>query len=1121
MRNKNWIAGWGDSVLEQFTQNLNCDIDELEEMVKISPENYSFYDLEKNEATITPESFISIKFHSNDIKFNENDGIQYDLRIIGEVDIDPEYRCEAKFPIYYRMINDCLIVCESGNYLAIPCNNETNERGFYHKFDANVQDCLDLKFGIEVRGSDLEFKEDSVIELTAEIYYKDNFKRNYYDPCDEFYRIDLIQNITNKYQLFFTDIPNNKNIEFIMLHFNVKKVKGLLYVKSPFISTMDFTRLTPDFSPSCLEDERVDWIGDCISQKEWPEFEIKLNGEMVFCGKLFQPIYRWPASQVKIRKDNFIEGINKLTIKLIDSYTNTLDFHLRNIEFVLHQRGFAVLAYPRYVDKDGEFSVLLNTPFTNNEIFITTEKNSIKIISDKHFYPKTEINYLRFRAEKIDTNVPILIKSGHHEKLIIIKRIVEKQGGIILTGTGDSVYINQNINDYNKFMIWYLNNQIGNFITFRPVYRWGGSYESCKLLWDSLIITCQDMDICYVHMVDGRELNGCNANPEKQWLESSRFLGNQCHEKDGSYYYWGSSSVSEAEKFYLMLFSRKMKWYGINPPKAPAYNQSGITKYINPHVASDMKSGAEYLISNFSEICGKVDRHTGPSTLFKYFYKAGVEWLGAELMYGPIDVITASLRGSAKAYGEKSYGAHLAVQWSTTPHGTEERLRRYMIALFECFMNGYDQINTEEGLWRLEEMYADMERFSPECINHKKVQQYFYQFIQTHSRRGEQYIPISALHGKYDAWLCFTRPNAWMQSGDYWAFSEMESSWDLLKVFYPQSILDALYIHNAPNEPLGFYSKSLYGAIDILPVEAKQNVYGQYKFLFLLGYNSFDEILTRKLYDYVLNGGELLLGLSHLYKSYDRVQLLNNTSEIYFDENLKQLLGIDSILSIKKSMIGDQMIETGECIVTTALELENQNGIPTVLQNSVGKGHITFINIAGFPSSKNTKEQYEKYLYKIAERIKISEYETGWIHPQGYVNFTTYKNTNSKIFYLLNINWWATENVTESAEFFWGTSNHLLQVHHNHLGILTVGKNLAIYTNDKETDVIKINEYMEYSEILIQGQELTYVTIFLKNKDENQKIVLSSDCLKNVEYLDDRIVIEVRFDGVSVIRLNY
>src|SRR5699024_4071527 len=130
--------------------------------------------------------------------------------------------------------------------------------------------------------------------------------------------------------------------------------------------------------------------------------------------------------------------------------------------------------------------------------------------------------------------------------------------------------------------------------------------------------------------------------------------------------------------------------------------------------------------------------------------------------------------------------------------------------------------------------------------------------------------PTSLMHGTNDAWVCFTRRNAWSQEGEKWTFDTPEEGWDLIRVFYPDSVLDAIYRHTCPDAPQGYYSRTPYGTVDILPVEASVDKYSKYSHMAFLVYNTAEEDHVDKLCEYVQAGGKLLLGWCHLYTDTDR-----------------------------------------------------------------------------------------------------------------------------------------------------------------------------------------------------------------------------------------------------------
>ncbi|MBO5068669.1 MAG: hypothetical protein J6C62_09800 [Clostridia bacterium] len=115
------------------------------------------------------------------------------------------------------------------------------------------------------------------------------------------------------------------------------------------------------------------------------------------------------------------------------------------------------------------------------------------------------------------------------------------------------------------------------------------------------------------------------------------------------------------------------------------------------------------------------------------------------------------------------------------------------MALYSSYMNGVKQINTEEGLWNIENPFEAFDRFSYACTIHREEQKKFNRFIKTHTRRGKQSRRIAMMAGKYDGMDCFSTGSVYGQKGKYWLYNTPEDSWDLLKVFYPQAKVGQIY----------------------------------------------------------------------------------------------------------------------------------------------------------------------------------------------------------------------------------------------------------------------------------------------------------------------------------------
>ena len=243
-----------------------------------------------------------------------------------------------------------------------------------------------------------------------------------------------------------------------------------------------------------------------------------------------------------------------------------------------------------------------------------------------------------------------------------------KQKDDVITGSGDFIYINQNFEDFIEYIAWYVREDIGDMITLRSCYRWGGTSEADPEFWAKAVQILKDLGLYYALMIDGRELNGINANPTFEMLDSEYFLGEQTHEKDGSYTYW-IQDLDDYEDFFNHLITRKMHRNGITGKFSPVYDKQDNSRwfYAGDNI-ENVKDAYEELVRNLKNTAiDGATRHTGVTPLFSAFFDAGYKWLGYESMYGGHEIIFGALRGLSNSKGIDCFGSHLALQWSTAP----------------------------------------------------------------------------------------------------------------------------------------------------------------------------------------------------------------------------------------------------------------------------------------------------------------------------------------------------------------------------------------------------------------------------------------------------------------------
>ena len=366
-------------------------------------------------------------------------------------------------------------------------------------------------------------------------------------------------------------------------------------------------------------------------------------------------------------------------------------------------------------------------------------------------------------------------------------------------------------------------------------------------------------------------------------------------------------------------------------------------------------------------------------------------------------------------------------------------------------MQGATDINTEEGLWNIENPFEGFDRYSYACTEHRKAQQEFNRFVKAHERKGKQVRKIAMMVGKYDGMDCFSTGRVYGQKKDYWEYSTPEESWDLLKVFYPQAKIGSIYhfVSKGGNtnlrekdekflkawphlyggnaldyQSLGYYSSTPYGVIDLISSDAKN--LSDYSFIFLTGWNSCSEQQLKRLCDYLEQGGTLMLCKLHLYDSFDRESVLTGKASVIKSEY------VDKLLSYEK------------------------------------KGNLIYFDKDSYPIE--FKEEYAKELQKAGEK-----YSSNIFTDSDAISFAEYERENgAKCFYLINIRWW--NNQPASIKLNLSNSEYDLTFRDNDMKLIGVSpdKNTAVLVESLDVDILSIDN----DKVVLKGIGKAKVAIF-------------------------------------------
>lgn len=956
------------------------------------------------------------------------------LRVIGETDEFWRWRCESG-NVYWlaQSIEDALYRHDAPgeNFtLRLKGEGDTFERNAYMlmrrtgTFVPAFMPGGTYRFAVQVRSENLEVLAggEAVCELGIYLKKPGRAEDDVYDAPDRVVRLNAPQGTSGWQELSETvELPADTACLLVRIGFRL--AKGLAAFGSPKLMAEHEDNIIPPFDIPQARFPEFNWLGENLDRRERPVFEMAVDGQVFFQGEKYNAIYRRPYFTLAL-PEGLVAGAHKLTIRLLADYPSAVGFMLLGLDLLEEENGpFEVIASPEFFPENTPCPILIRT----NVPDITIEGTTFAEPGDHALVlPPMAAGGAR----------TITLTAGGCTHSFDIRAVIAGKGDGIHLSTSDAIFIPQTPEDFRQYLEWYTSNHVGNTVRFRCCYRWSGSRIYDEATWKAIIPLLEELQLDYVFQHDGRELPGKNGNPPDRLVAGPHLLGRQAHENDGSFNYWGNGmwGFKEPQQPLEDILSRSIDYGGIQPHIRPPRGNGKSWFFFNPRSASTVSEASGQFVQNLAAARGTVTRHSGPSMLFRYFFQAGYDYLEAEQMYGPEEVVLSALRGASRAYGRTEYGAHLATQWSSTPHNTPEHAERYWLSLCTCYLQGATQMNIEEGLWRMEKGYVDYDRYSENCLRHLAAHTRFRRFMETHRRRGQLVSRIGLVQGRDDGWCCFSRGNVWQREGAQWAFGSAEKSFDLLTVFYPRSKIAAVYHCPCSIEPKGWYTGTPYGVADLFPFEGD---FSRYDAVMFMGWHTFQKEDAAKLLAYVRNGGKLLLTRRHLSTAVVRYQ----ATALADVPELSELLG------------------------------EGWQTAAETIVRRVGAGQVVLLAGDGYPA--DCAEEYTGIMRRWAEENARREYGKGWIEGNDDVNFAAYDDgeTGVRTIYLLNVRWWNRASSTVSLHI--GDTVAPLCVPFGQIVTVTIAAGRAVTFDQELADVVR----MDKAAVTFQSPEA--VTLFL------------------------------------------
>lgn len=1003
------------------------------------------------------------------------DGVRHRLFFAGESAIYKLWKDEPDFPFHYHTIADALDAEHA--FKAQYCLDLSSERPerfvrrLYRKVDwppllsylpAPATDRL--RAGLWVRTEGLAFAPGGYMRMRVEA-------RRRHDgvnpssvalPPDFTFTIDVPPGGDGRWRELATDIeiPGGDIVHLSVLIEGVG-YSGHVFIERPFLTTDSGWNLLPDFAASVPDVQKFDWTAQYISRKEWPCFQVVLNGATVFEGEVFERCHVNSEWEVPLPADSVRER-NELSVRLVSRGLAPLPYTLHEAALLEEPAGRVVLvAASEVAPTGGKARLLFET--AEDGIAVRIVSHNPALAGGNFLFEEAGLHgvLLDCLAPGHDARFTVLWDGGSTEGAVA--RIVVRQPDGVVTGTGDMVYIHQDHDSVRQFLKWYVSEGVGDLVTARPTYRWSGSRLLVPDVWREFARVLNELGMSYVHMWDGRELPGQNANPDAALLAGPGFLGAQTHERDGASFYWGVRS-SNRSKFIRQLWEMQQRVYDedaahVNPQYCHEnyfFAPDGETYWHRtPDIPADAREAHDRQVAHLAEIRkGAATRHTGPSMLFRALLDAGYRWIGYEGMYGTLEPAMAFLRGAAKFGGVEHPGVHLAMQWSSSPHDAPEHVRRYRLALYGSYMQGAVEINTEEGLWHIEEYYSGFNRFSGACKAHLDQQRDFFRYVASHSRTGTFRTPVAVLQDRLDGWHGFGRRAPWGLASV--RETTADRSWQLLKVFYPGARPgEAVYRHNCPIDcDTGFHSATPLGCIDAIPADSPAEMLCGYRTLAFMGYACAEKATLDRLLAWVRVGGRLLLTRAHLsdataFADIAAGRLRPVAHPIAFTAG--EPVFRDDTVGGRPVRVCANALPGGEVSAWT------DGGLPLVTRRQYGKGEIVLVEALAYPGDDAMQDVYAAELRRLA--AEETAREPVWAETGGDdVAFTVYRQEDgSAHVYFLAIDWFLDPAAVRHAVLRIGADRYNVELPFGVLVRATVRDGRAVWPLGENGDVVSLD----------------------------------------------------------------
>lgn len=673
---------------------------------------------------------------------------------------------------------------------------------------------------------------------------------------------------------------------------------------------------------------------------EWKKYynnlKIQVNGVEIYNknNTLFENVcVGWPVSFYPFSSDLLKVGSNIVTVST-SNYSNC-GLYVANVDLLSLpsiKDGMQISSI-RYARINQPFTIAL---FGTGKVALKTCKN-VTVQEVKRSTIDSAITLLKCVAK--DKKVSLSILYNGQEVPLLCPVIVDESDDYFCVGIDNDDYRQDYTEEADRIPMIFTLTGMGNFFQFRPsLYRSVAEFPDDDT-WKRRAEWLLDFNT---------RLSICNRNASIDFLADinpSLYEGKHCHE---TYLYF--SNVIRATKWGQERFF-------IDTEKIEKAKTFGECKKLYLDAVEKMYQ---------QQKSDKGTDSVGAPSLLVVYEASKFQRLTME----PVSGVNLLL-GATRAASNGKWGAHIPISWYYGYYNDIVKARKYRNTMFYCYLNGADYVYAENGLFKSQSM--SREDWDTEfSIANRQFTREMYDYSICHPRCGELQIPFACVYGnnEFMLWQKDSRIAELEDSGDWdlnvwgkWKESNTYLCWRAIDAWLPvaanQNTVDDKF-------NLSLHSGTTFGSVDILPYEKD---YSKYKFIVFLGWNTYEDSLSNRLYDYINNGGNVLISYCH----FNKTDCFDKEFEYASDSSVQKLLGFSekSIESCVAPIIIDGEVYQNDggvkIVIPKNVECEplcyDEQGNVILYRRKIGKGYLyfcTFANYYGTPWAVNVMKKMLK-----------------------------------------------------------------------------------------------------------------------------------------------------------------